>query len=92
VHTVKVGDKCLYSSTFGGLVPVKYTGMKSRQFFDGYHPSFEVIKETGPFKKGENIWGHSFVTPKKLFKKTGMFTYVCTGDFVYEGGHSTVKT
>ena len=92
MHTVKIGDKCWYSSTFSGLIEVKYIGFKHRAvpFSSGDQPAFEVTKEAGPFKKGEVIWEKSFVTPKKLFKRTGTFGYVCTGDFVYD--NSPAKT
>ena len=77
MYVAKIGERCNYSSTFSGIVPVKYIGLTGGHghFGTNTRETFEVTKATGPYSKGERITEKSFVTPKKCFKRIGRFRY-----------------
>ena len=77
MHTAKIGERCKYSSTFSGIIPVKYIGLTNGHGFFGGETkeTWVVTKETGPYREGEEITDKTFVTPDKCFVKTGLFTY-----------------
>lgn len=76
-YQAKIGERCKYSSTFSGIVPVQYIGLTTGHgpWGEGTKETWVVTRNTGPFRKGEHITDKSFVTPRKCFHKTGMFTY-----------------
>lgn len=86
MHTCKIGDSVLWSTVHNGLIRAKFIGIRDSQFFGTKRCIIKLTSESGPYKIGEVIDASpTFVTPKAVFKKTGLFTYIATDEYQFEG-------
>lgn len=85
MHVCKVGDSVVWSSVQNGLIRGKFLGKRRSRFFGRDVCQILLTSGSGPYKIGEKIdVSPAFLTPKKVFKKTGLFTYISTEEYEFE--------